>query len=71
MSTSTRAGDLPAALLTIPQAAAMLALAPRTVWQLISRGDLPAIRFGKRATRLDRREVEKFIESARDRSGSR
>jgi excisionase family DNA binding protein len=50
------------------QAAAYLGITPRTVYRLIDSGQLPAYRFG-RVFRLQGREIDAFIESARIQPG--
>jgi len=49
-------------LLRIRDAAAMLSISERSVWQLVRSGDLPAIHPpGMRAIRIAREDVEKLI----------
>jgi len=50
-------------LLRIRDAAAMLSVSERMVWQLIRSGDLPSIHPpGMRAIRIAREDVEKLID---------
>jgi excisionase family DNA binding protein len=50
-------------LLRIRDAAAMLSVSERMVWQLVRSGDLPAIHPpGMRAIRIAREDVEKLID---------
>jgi excisionase family DNA binding protein len=50
-------------LLRIRDAAAMLSISERSVWQLVRSGELPAIHPpGMRAIRIAREDVEKLIE---------
>ena len=50
-------------LLRIRDAAAMLSISERSVWQLVRSGDLPAIHPpGMRAIRIAREDVEKLID---------
>lgn len=48
--------------LTIAQVAELLAVSPRSAWKLIEIGELRRTRIGG-ATRVARREVERFVES--------
>ncbi len=49
-------------LLRIRDAAAMLSISERSVWQLVRSGDLPTIHPpGMRAVRIAREDVEKLI----------
>lgn len=52
-------------LLRVPEAAAHLGLAPRTVWALIAQGRIEVIRLGARATRIPADAVTRFIEARR------
>jgi excisionase family DNA binding protein len=49
----------------VREAAAQLSLSARTLWAAIADGRLNALRFGKRATRLEVAEIERFVERAR------
>ncbi len=51
-------------LLTYDQAGKMLGVSGRTVWTLVDRGDLPAVRFG-RSVRIDPVDLRRFIERAK------
>jgi excisionase family DNA binding protein len=55
-------------LLTAPQAAKVLAISERALWQLGKDGELPVVRLG-RAVRYDRRDLLDFIEKRKDVSG--
>jgi excisionase family DNA binding protein len=55
-------------LLNVAQVAARLSISQRTVWAMIADGRLPAIRLARRATRVDAADVERLIETARNRS---
>ena len=55
-------------LLTVPEVSAWTRLSVRSVWALLASGELTAIRFGRRATRVDAAEVERSIDDARRRS---
>ena len=58
---STEEGQL---LVTAKQAASMLAISERTLWQLTNDGHLPAVRFG-RTVRYDLGDLRAFITSRR------
>ncbi len=47
-------------VVTVDQAAEMLAISSRTVWRLISTGALPAVRFG-RSTRIRVEAIDALI----------
>lgn len=51
-------------LLTYREAAGVLGVTDRTVWTLVDRGDLPAVRFG-RSVRIDPADLRAFINSAK------
>ncbi len=51
-------------LLTYDQAGKMLGVSGRTVWTLVDRGDLPAVRF-RRSVRIDAVDLRRFIERAK------
>ena len=51
-------------LMTYGEAAKALRVSDRTVWSLVKRGTLPAIRVGS-AVRIDRRDVLAFIDRQR------
>ena len=48
-------------LLTYDQAAKLLGVTGRTVWTLVHRGGLPAVRFGH-SVRIDPADLRAFIE---------
>ena len=52
-------------LLTYDGAAKALGVSDRTVWALVDRGDLPAVRFG-RSVRIDPADLQAFIERAKE-----
>lgn len=56
-------------LLTYQQAAKILGVTPRTVWNLVDNGLLPAIRFG-RSVRIDPADLRSFIERCKRGGGS-
>jgi len=49
------------AWLTVPEAAAELKIPRTRCYELIARGDLPAVRIGERSIRVNRRELERFL----------
>lgn len=50
-------------LLTVPEAAARLNVAPWRVYELAAQGDLPAVRLGKRTLRFSPAQLAAFIEN--------
>ena len=57
-------------LLTYPEAAELLRIDVRTVYAMVRRGDLPAVKLGTRRgspVRIDRRDLADFIDTARGR----
>ena len=62
------AGRPPTPLLDVPEVAGRLRVSPRFVWQLLARGRLTPVRFGRRCTRIEAAEVERFIEAARQKA---
>ena len=57
-------------LLTYEEAGKMLGVSGRTMWTLVDRGELPAVRFG-RSVRIDPADLRAFIEQAKDRESAR
>lgn len=51
-------------LLTYDQAGKLLGVTGRTVWTLVHRGDLPAVRFGH-SVRIDPADLRDFIEGSK------
>jgi excisionase family DNA binding protein len=47
--------------LTVPQAAEALHIARTRCYELIARGDLPAVRLGQRSIRVHKGELERFL----------
>jgi excisionase family DNA binding protein len=47
--------------LTVPEAAEELRIPRSRCYELIQRGELPAVRVGERSIRVNRRELEKFL----------
>ena len=56
-------------LLTYRDAAKLLGVTDRTVWQLVKDGHLPAVRFG-RSVRIDPADLRAFVERAKQSRGS-
>ncbi len=57
-------------LLAYDQAGKLLGVTGRTVWTLVHRGDLPAVRFGH-SVRIDPADLRAFIEQAKGRKSAR
>ena len=51
-------------LLSYEQAAKLLSVTGRTVWTLVDRGDLPAVRFGH-SVRVDPADLRAFIDRSK------
>jgi excisionase family DNA binding protein len=47
--------------LTVPEAAADLQIPRSRCYELISQGELPAVRIGERSIRVNRQELERFL----------
>ena len=63
MKRTTRRSQTEPVLLRIRDAAAMLSVSERSIWQLIRSGELPAIHpVGMRAIRIARTDVENLVE---------
>jgi excisionase family DNA binding protein len=62
-------GDPAPEWLSTKLAAAYLGIIPRTLYRLIDSGQLPAYRFG-RVIRLQRHQIDAFIDTARIQPGS-
>lgn len=54
--------------LTVPEVAAEWGVSERTIWSLVAKKRLPAVRFG-RIVRIDRSDLEAFIRRAKGTSG--
>ena len=62
-------GDAPVeSLLTYRDAAKVLSVTDRTVWTLVDRGELLAVRFG-RSVRIDPSDLRAFIERSKQGQG--
>lgn len=55
----------PVRLLRVSTVATRLDCSVRTVWHLIALGKLTAVRIGRRSTRIEEAEVERFVTDAR------
>ena len=53
--------DTERAWLTVPEAARELQIPRTRCYELIQRGELPAVRIGERSIRVNRRELEMFL----------
>ncbi len=51
--------------LKVPEAAAELGIPRTRCYELIAKGDLPAVRVGERSIRLHRAELERYLLSER------
>ena len=47
--------------LTVPQIALELKIPRTRAYELIQRGELPAVRIGERSIRVNRQELERFL----------
>jgi excisionase family DNA binding protein len=47
--------------LKVPEAAKLLGLPKTRTYELIQRGELPAVRIGERSIRVNRKELERFL----------
>jgi len=47
--------------LRVPEAADLLSIPRSRCYELIQRGELPAVRVGERSIRINRRELERFL----------
>ena len=62
----TKTGDW----LTVPEVAENLKIPRSRAYDLVQRGDLPAVRLGERSIRVNRRELERFLLGSRRVVGS-
>lgn len=51
--------------LRVPEAANLLGLPRTRCYELIQRGELPAVRIGERSIRVNRAELERFLLESR------
>ena len=51
--------------LTVPEVAEELGIPRSRGYELVARGDLPAVRIGERSIRVNRRELERFLLESR------
>ena len=51
--------------LRVPEAAELLGLPRTRAYELIQRGELPAVRIGERSIRVNRNELERFLLESR------
>ena len=51
--------------LTVPEAAEELRIPRSRCYELIQRGELPAVRIGERSIRVNRAELERFLLDSR------
>lgn len=45
----------------VPEAAELLGIPRTRMYELVSRGEVPAVRIGERSIRINRRELERFL----------
>ena len=60
--------NAPNALLTYQEAAEFLGVSDRTIWAMVNRKQLTAVRFG-RIVRIDPEDLKVFIRKAKDGQG--
>jgi len=53
----------PKLLLKSREAAKLLSVSERTLWNLTQRGELPCVRIGKRGIRYDPKDLSRWLES--------
>jgi excisionase family DNA binding protein len=51
--------------LTVPEAAEELRIPRTRCYELIQRGELPAVRIGERSIKVNRRELERYLLGSR------
>jgi len=51
--------------LSVPEVAQELRIPRSRAYDLVARGDLPAVRIGERTIRVNRRELERFLLESR------
>jgi excisionase family DNA binding protein len=56
--------------LKVPEVAEELGIPRSRAYELIQRGELPAVRIGERSIRVNRRELERFLLETRQIVGS-
>ena len=54
-------------LLAYSEVARLLGVSERTVWSMVNQGDLPAVRLATSGVRIDRRDLDQFIETSKNR----
>ena len=57
--------ERPSSWLTVPEVAEELQIPRTRCYELIQRGELPATRIGARSLRVNRQELERFLETRR------
>jgi len=70
MIESQASGEPVEKLMTYREAARVLNVTHRTLWSLVDRGELPAVRFG-RSVRIDPADLRAFIDAAKTTPASR
>ena len=59
------------AWLTVPEVAQELRIPRSRCYELVHRGELPAVRIGERSIRVNRAELERFLLESRRVSGTK
>lgn len=57
--------EIGAEYVTVPEAARILGVSQSTIWRWIDRGDLPAVRVGRRHVRIRRGDLPNVVRPAR------
>lgn len=52
-------------LLKVPDVARLLQIGRRQAWELVWRGEVPAVRIGQRSIRVTRADLDRYIERHR------
>jgi len=59
--TMTEGPQQPERLLTVMEAADLLAVSRATMWRILKRGDLPSVTVGERAIRIRAEDLRQYI----------
>jgi excisionase family DNA binding protein len=55
-------------LVTVPEAARMLSLGHRKIWELVQSGDLPSVKVGTRSRRVPMTALRDFVRGLEERA---